>query len=171
MFLKLTSILDRPGESLPFKTELNLSDMEFGGVAIVQEPVVVEGRVENRAGVLVMNASMETTLHCVCDRCLKPFLLPRKQEFSVIIVQEETDDMPVDAYPMAENECVDIDEIATTVFVLEMDSRFLCSPECKGLCHRCGKDLNQGPCDCKAEIDPRLAVLAQLLESQNKDSD
>ena len=35
---------------------------------------------------------------------------------------------------------------------------------CKGLCERCGANLNDGPCGCKATADPRLAVLEQLLD-------
>ena len=43
--------------------------------------------------------------------------------------------------------------------------KILCSEDCKGLCPRCGADLNQGPCSCvKKDVDPRLAVLAKLLE-------
>ena len=49
--------------------------------------------------------------------------------------------------------------------VLDMDTKTLCSEDCKGLCPRCGADLNQGPCSCaKKDVDPRLAVLAKLLE-------
>jgi uncharacterized protein len=51
------------------------------------------------------------------------------------------------------------------VFVLNMDSRLICSEDCKGVCPRCGKDLNQGSCSCEKEVDPRLAALKQLLDS------
>ena len=50
------------------------------------------------------------------------------------------------------------------VFVLHLDTKNLCSPDCKGLCPGCGADLNREPCRCKKEVDPRLAKLAQLLE-------
>ena len=63
-----------------------------------------------------------------------------------------------------DGEEADLDEILNAAFVLNMDSQLLCREDCKGLCSRCGKDLNEGPCGCKQEIDPRLAVLAQLLE-------
>ncbi len=38
----------------------------------------------------------------------------------------------------------------------------LCKKDCAGLCGRCGSDLNQGPCDCEAEVDPRWAALKGL---------
>ena len=58
---------------------------------------------------------------------------------------------------------IDLDDILTTAVVLNMDSKLLCSEDCKGLCPKCGADLNLGPCDCKPEMDPRLAVLQQFL--------
>ena len=61
---------------------------------------------------------------------------------------------------------LDLDGLMTEVFLLEMDTKNLCSEDCRGLCPGCGVDLNHEPCRCKKEIDPRLAKLAQLLEKQ-----
>ena len=64
-----------------------------------------------------------------------------------------------------ENDAFDLGDLARTAFILDMDTKTLCSEDCKGLCPRCGADLNQGPCSCKKkDVDPRLAVLAKLLE-------
>ena len=59
---------------------------------------------------------------------------------------------------------LELDELMREVFLLEMDTKNLCSEDCKGLCPGCGADLNREPCRCKKEIDPRWAKLAQLLE-------
>ncbi len=48
-----------------------------------------------------------------------------------------------------------------------LDGKPLCKEDCKGLCPTCGKDLNEGPCGCKKELDPRLAVLAKLLDKKD----
>ena len=61
---------------------------------------------------------------------------------------------------------VDVEDLARTAFILEMDTKTLCSEDCKGLCHRCGADLNLGPCSCKKDVDPRMAALAKLLENK-----
>ena len=61
---------------------------------------------------------------------------------------------------------VDVGELARTAFILGMDTKTLCSEDCKGLCPRCGANLNEGLCGCKREIDPRLAALAKLLENK-----
>lgn len=45
-----------------------------------------------------------------------------------------------------------------------MPTKMLCKPDCKGLCCKCGKNLNDGPCDCQKDVDPRLEALLQLLD-------
>ena len=71
-----------------------------------------------------------------------------------------------DEIVLLENGQVDAGELAREAFILGMDTKTLCSEDCKGLCPRCGADLNVGPCSCKKEVDPRLAVLAKLLENK-----
>ena len=63
-----------------------------------------------------------------------------------------------------EGDSADLEDIIRTVFVLNMDSKLLCKPDCQGLCCRCGKNLNEGKCDCQKELDPRFAALRQLLD-------
>ena len=70
-------------------------------------------------------------------------------------------------YPDGRMHVVDLDELAQTAFILAMDTKNLCSEDCKGLCAKCGADLNLGPCGCRPEVDPRLAALAQLLDDEN----
>mgnify|MGYP002624301755 CR=1 FL=1 len=59
---------------------------------------------------------------------------------------------------------LDIDDLLESVYILSMDRQILCREDCKGLCPRCGADLNEGACGCGKESDPRLAVLEQLLD-------
>ena len=62
-----------------------------------------------------------------------------------------------------EGNFADMDDIIRTVFILNMDTKFLCSDDCQGLCCGCGVNLNHESCRCKKEIDPRFAALQQLL--------
>ena len=74
MLLDLSKIIQTPDSELPFRTELDLHDLEFGGNYPVQEPVLAEGSVRNTAGVLVLRGTVSTRLHAVCDRCAAEFL-------------------------------------------------------------------------------------------------
>lgn len=167
MRLDLGKIIAQPGGVVPFALEMDFSQMEFGGSHPASESVSVCGQVRNEAGVLVLTAALDTTLHCVCDRCAAAFDRPFHQEVEAILVQELMDEKNEDDWTfLLSGDAADLDDIVTTAFVLNLESKFLCSPDCKGLCATCGKNLNEGPCGCKPEPDPRLAVLKQLLKDK-----
>jgi len=163
--LDLSEILNRPGSVISFETQLDLSRETFGSGKPVSEPVVCTGRVRNTAGVLVLTGTLSTTLHGVCDRCATEF--DREIAFPVeaVLVRELVNDNCDPWTFLLQDNCADLDEIMTTAFVLSMDSKLLCREDCKGLCPSCGKNLNDGPCSCRKEPDPRFAVLQQLLNS------
>ena len=166
MRLNLRTIIHEPGASLPFAFQMDLSDLDFYGARPVAEPVEVTGTVRNMADALVLEGEAVTTLDLVCDRCLKPF----RQEMRVpveALMAETLEDEENDDIILLENGEVDLDEVFTTALVLGMDSKHLCAEDCKGLCGKCGANLNDGPCNCKPDVDPRLAALAQLLDKED----
>ena len=165
MFLDVRPILHTPGKQLPFQFELDLTDIEFGGRYPVTQPVVVQGEVRNIATVLELDLTAETTLDAVCDRCGKAFSQEKSVPFSCMLA-EELENGENDEIVLLEDGKVDLGDLARTAFILGMDTKTLCSEDCKGLCPRCGADLNLGPCSCKKEVDPRLAVLAKLLDKE-----
>lgn len=164
MLLGLSKIIDCPGASVDFSTSVDLSDLRYGNSFPVSEPVLASGTVRNTAGVLVMTGTVRTTIHGVCDRCAGDFDRLVEIPMNVVLVtelsNEEDDDEWV--FPL-EGDNADLEDIVRTVFVLNLDSKLLCREDCKGICPRCGKNLNGGPCDCRKEPDPRFAALKQLL--------
>ena len=165
MLLGLSKIIDCPGASVPFSTSVDLSDLRYGESYPVTEPVEASGTVRNTAGVLMMKGSIHTTIHGVCDRCAADFERFVEFPIDVVLVTELSNEDSEDEWVFhLQADAADLEEIVRTVFVLNLDSKLLCSEECKGLCHRCGKNLNEGPCSCQKEIDPRFAALKQLLD-------
>ena len=165
MLLGLSKIIDCPGASVPFSTSVDLSDLCFGVSYPVSEPVKAEGMVRNTAGVLVMTGEITTCIHGTCDRCASSFDREIQLPINVVLVTEMANEENEDewVFPL-EGDSADLDDIVRTVFVLNLDSKLLCKEDCAGLCHRCGKNLNDGPCNCQKELDPRFAALKQLLE-------
>ena len=165
MLLDLREII-RSGGVLPFTFELDLSELEFYGTYPYAEPVQVSGEVTNHAGLLIMTGSAVTTLHLNCDRCGKAFL--RKLEYSFEhMLADSLEDEENDEILLISGGILDAGDAITDDMVYAIDSGYLCKEDCKGRCFRCGKDLNEGPCSCKAELDPRMAVLAKLLEQHD----
>ena len=165
MRLGLSKIIDRPGESVSYSAVVDLSDLQYGTCFPVTEPVKAEGTVRNTAGVLVMKGEITTTIHGTCDRCASEFDRDVVIPIDAVLVTELANEENEDEWVFTlEGDSADLDDIVRTVFVLNMDSKLLCSDDCKGLCCRCGKNLNDGPCNCQKELDPRFAALKQLLE-------
>ena len=165
MLLGLSKIIDGPGASVPFSTSLDLSDLRYGTCCPVSEPVNAEGIVRNTAGVLMMTGAVRTCLHGICDRCASEFTRDVDVPINVVLVTELADEDNEDewVFPL-EGDSADLEDIIRTIFVLNLDSKLLCKDDCAGLCCRCGKNLNDGPCNCQKELDPRFAALKQLLE-------
>lgn len=166
MLLGLSKIIDMPGASVPFSASVDLSDLQFGTCYPASERVEASGQVRNTAGVLMMTGKVSTTLHGVCDRCASEFSRYVEYPIDVVLVTELSNEENEDewVFPL-EGDSADLDDIIRTVFVLNMDSKLLCREDCQGLCCRCGKNLNDGPCSCQKELDPRFAALKQLLKS------
>ncbi len=163
MKLDLHEIIGAPGAHVPFEYGLDFSDCSVEGVYKVISPAYAKGCVRNIAGALVFTASLEVAVLCKCARCLLEFTKHISLNVEVALAESLQDENNPDIF-LLEGNFADPDEILRTAFVLEMPQRFLCSEDCKGLCGKCGKNLNDGPCSCTDETDPRFAVLRQLLE-------
>ena len=165
MLLGLSKIIDCPGATVPFSTSVDLSDLCFGVSYPVSEPVKAEGMVRNTAGVLVMTGEINTCIHGTCDRCATAFDREINLPINVVLVTEMANEENEDewVFPL-EGDSADLEDIIRTVFVLNLDSKLLCKEDCKGICCRCGKNLNHEACTCQKELDPRFAALKQLLE-------
>ena len=165
MPLALNEIMHTPGASVSFSESVDLSDLQYGTCYPVSEPVCIQGTVRNTADVLVMKGTISTRIHGVCDRCASDFTQDVEIPVDVVLVEELSNEDSEDewVFPL-EADAADLEEIARTVFVLNLDSKLLCKPDCQGLCCRCGKNLNEGPCTCEKELDPRFAALRQLLD-------
>ena len=165
MLLDLSEIMDRPGATVNFSTSVDLQDLQYGTCYPVSEPVLATGSVRNTAGVLVMTGEITTIIHGVCDRCASEFDQDVSFPLDVVLVTELSNEENEDewVFPL-EGDSADLEDIVRTVFVLNMDSKLLCKPDCKGMCCRCGKNLNHEVCSCQKELDPRFAALRQLLD-------
>ena len=164
MVINVQKLINAPGERMAFQFDLDLSDVDFGGRRPARDPVVVTGEARNVAGMLLLDFTASTVLKSICDRCLKAFDQPKTVSGQYMLAQELAGEEENDDIILLEDGRVDVGDLARTLFILEMDTKTLCDPDCKGICPGCGVDLNQGSCTCKKEVDPRLAALAKLLD-------
>ena len=163
MFLDLHEIIEVPGRSVPFQCELDGERLSFPTLVAFNGPVTAQGQVKNTAGVLELTADVSADMTVRCDRCGVPFEKRLAPRYAAVLQADAEDEDSESVFPL-DGDGVDVSDVLETCLILDMDQKFLCRDDCKGLCPTCGKDLNEGPCGCKKQIDPRMAALGRLLD-------
>jgi uncharacterized protein len=101
----------------------------------------------------------------MCARCAEPVSSMLEITFEKDIASSADVSPDNDDYIIIEDKKLDVLPSVEEQIMLEMPSKTLCKEDCKGLCYKCGKNLNEGECSCeKHEVDPRLAILKTLLK-------
>jgi len=150
MLLNVKLIRETPGARIPFDFTMDLSAMPFYGEFPLPTPVRVKGELYNRAGMLILSAVAEITLETLCARCAKPISVGKSVPIEQLLA-DELQDEENDDIVLIVDDIVDVSQIAEEAVILDMDMIHLCKPDCKGLCHKCGTDLNQSDCECAAK--------------------
>lgn len=164
MLLELKQVFLNEGEQKSVDYSLSLDKIELDGFYPFKTPVKVTATAKNRAGLVDLLIHTEFTYSRNCDRCFEPVQRQMSYDFShrlvTSLVGEGDDD-----YIEAPDFTVELDDLITADILLELPNKFLCRDDCKGLCQKCGSNLNKGDCDCdKRNIDPRLEILKQLVD-------
>lgn len=166
-------VSDIPDEGIEEEMDLLLSIENDEPV----ESVHVSLRVNRYGKRVILDGSAGMTTTLTCSRCLKRFPHPLYADFheeympQPDIVDEELEltdeELAINYYKDDE---IDVDSLIREQMIVSIPIKPLCSVECAGMCPICGKDLNEGPCECKKEeIDPRLLPLRRLKQSLKKD--
>lgn len=163
MFIDVKPILSGATDVLDFDYLLDPPE-GFNGIEF-PEKVHITGRIQNRAGYMTLSADASVPYATRCARCMKEISRVFEHTFTrTLATKLQNDDN--DEYLLIRESRVELDEPLLEDLVLNFDLVYLCRDDCKGLCPKCGADLNEGDCGCadKKEIDPRLAILAKLLD-------
>ncbi|MBQ3817318.1 MAG: DUF177 domain-containing protein [Clostridia bacterium] len=164
MIIDLKKVFVNDNSSLPIEYELDMSSVDLRGVFPLKSPVKISGIISNRASIVVLKASISYTYTSPCDRCG----IETSEEISVNIqkaLAASIEGEESDSIIIVPDMKLDLDEFIYSEVVLSLPTKHLCSDNCKGICFKCGKNLNEGKCGCpEKEIDPRLSALAELLK-------
>ena len=168
MQLDLKQIFQQEGFVLPLDMEFDFSGEEIYGAFPIIKPVIISGSVENQASVVVLRYRAEVEYTRECDRCLDLSTTKYSLEYEHVLSAEINDEED-DELVYIPDFRLDFEDMAKEDIILDMPTKHLCRQECKGLCPKCGCNLNHGKCSCDtSEPDPRLAALRQLLTDEDE---
>jgi len=129
-----------------------------------------------RAGLEVfLQGHLCATTTAVCARCAEQFVTCNERSFRYVFAPKVLNDFDGAGdlgaedveYSQYDGEEIDLSPPVREQLLLALPTRPLCAEDCRGLCPRCGANLNLGACGCAAaRSDPRLAVLRSLKVRQ-----
>jgi uncharacterized protein len=133
---------------------------------------LVQGRVSltrTDRGILVKGV-LDTEVELTCSRCLSLFTCPltaniEEEYFPTIDIISGASLPPPDEpdhFTIDERHVLDLTEALRQCTLLAIPMKPLCGVDCAGLCPECGQNLNQGPCNCPPQGDPRWSELSKL---------
>jgi uncharacterized protein len=165
-----------PENGLEEELQLPLS---FGDIAFKND-VRVLFRASKFGDKVLVNGQITSEAELLCSRCLNNVLYPVKINFNAEYVPHykftgEDAKRPEDEHELTKDELdvsfyhgdeINIEGLIKEQIILAVPMKPLCKSDCRGLCLKCGKNLNEISCDCSfEEVDPRLEPLKKLKKN------
>lgn len=154
--------------------DLSLDNLSLISKAVsIISPVKGELRIDKLGAEVLIKGYTSTEIELTCSRCLNNFKKEVNLDIAITyhplselkrdeVYELHDDEMEVDFYSGDE---IDIDNLIEEEIILSIPMKPLCSEECKGLCPKCGVDLNIASCGCSDQvIDERFEILKKLLK-------
>lgn len=134
----------------PFNFELPATEIDEENFL---DNVKISGAIIDEGNFFVVKGKMFCRKKFVCDRCLTEAIENQEHDFEEELNPEEIVD-----------DEIDLTEIVRDNLLAGQPLKNLCKPDCRGLCPVCGKNLNNGRCECDKDfVDPRLAPLKNFI--------
>lgn len=162
----IVAIDELPPEGL--ELTLDIPSQEAAALVSAEEqevPVLTSGltgqfKVRNLGRRLSLKGSFQVGVEIPCDRCLadaKTTLSGKVDELVNLVSPgepvAEAEEGTADGSLAVVDGRVDLSGLLAEFFWLTWPFRYICRPECAGLCPKCGADLNDGPCGCDKTTD------------------
>jgi uncharacterized protein len=129
-------------------------------------PVEVTGRLSEAGdGDYYLHGRLAALVESTCRRCLEPVSVGAEAELDALFTADDDTEDPSVYQLSARAGDIDLSEMVREELILAVPAFVLCRADCRGLCPRCGTDLNAGTCDCRPEGDPRWEALQELKRS------
>ncbi len=160
MICDLSTVLNNDGAALDISGVISPETGALGADIAVKNGISVTGKILCRGDVLDLSAHVESDFQVSCARCLKPIFKTMSFDFEETLAQEGEEITDRDSVIVFSGATIDLSEIVISNALLNLSYKYLCSEDCRGICPKCGADLNEGNCGCTHdEIDPRWEKL------------
>lgn len=152
-----------PKDSMPVNLENERIDLPHDADAYAL--VSLNGSVTNAGdGSYVLEGEVKAVLSLNCDLCLEPFTT--NISFTVSEAFGNDKDSEKEFWDFSDK-TIDLKPVLLADILLNMPMRAVCSDDCKGLCPKCGHNLNKGDCGCdRGYRNPQFEKLMTLFNDK-----
>ena len=170
MLINLSELFSVEGKAKTYTCDLEMDCFHSpeGDYEVVDKSPVVLEIVNEGNRVFAMRGEGEVVLRIPCSRCLEPVEVPIDVEIEDEIDlklsdEERARELNEQFYVSGYN--LDVDRLVGNELTLNLPMKVLCREDCKGICNRCGTNLNYGTCDCDTRsLDPRMSVIQDIFK-------
>lgn len=180
MYISVAALRDVPGRALPISFDVDGAELEAAGSVTFVGPVEVRGTLQAVGEFYRAEGTVKYSKSFICDRCLAEAALTETASFSEKFFQrngpagDESIRRPAkkgetelkgEVETEFDGDVIDLLPVISDTLVAIQPIQNLCRTDCRGLCSKCGHDLNLGDCGCdRRPVDPRLAALADFFK-------
>lgn len=174
MLIKLSDVLAYDNKVLQKKVQLEMDtfDSKIGSFDVVDKSDVelLITNIGNKK--ITIEAKADLSVMIPCDRCLEPvktkFHIDAEKEVNMNLSEEDrVNELDENDYIIGYD--LDVDKLIYGEILVNWPMKILCKNDCKGICNRCGANLNLGECGCdRTELDPRMAVIRDIFNNSKQ---
>lgn len=171
MLIDLSELLSHEDKVLNLSIDLEMEHFEtrlFDYSIVDKKPV--QFQISGTGGKKVeISADIELCLMIPCDRCLEDVKTQIKIHTSREVDLSETEEEKKEALEEVDSIngiMFDAEKFAYGEILMNIPMKILCREDCKGICNRCGANLNYKDCGCNTtELDPQMAKALEVFNS------
>ena len=161
----VAEILGKPGHLREIRISRPLSGVRTELARLDGLPLKGDLRLESVVEGILVTGNVSGLVRLTCARCLKDFEETVEAELCELFLAPGHEAPAEEETYAVEGLEIDLEPMLRDALTLALPLNPVHSPDCKGLCAHCGKDLNEGACECvEDDVDPRWAALAALRD-------
>lgn len=176
MYIDFSDVVNKKIETQNIELNVSMGSFTYDNEEIgFNSPICFNGTIKPLGDLIILEGTASTELKLICSRCadvfnfpvnleiLEKFSLVSDNDASEISNKSEIIDLYEDVTELDDSN-IDISNVLENNIILLLPMKKLCKKDCKGLCQKCGTNLNFSTCNCEdTDIDPRLEKLRDLF--------
>lgn len=169
MILDLTDVGSCENKEITKEVAIELTsfDSKLGTYSFLEKKPFELHIVNQENKRMLITGETDVVIAIPCDRCLEDVPTEFHLTFDKKIPLEDEDTSEDEEEEDAEYMIgfnLDVDRLVYNEILVNWPMKVLCKEDCKGICKKCGTNLNQHDCDCtKSELDPRMAAIQDIF--------